>query len=156
MLICSFWFKCFYNSLKAPPVFARERSLKAAVLELWFIGVNLDFFFPPLAFVKLDSPAVVEDFSLCFGMELGTSHPHCQHRLGSTVVHTLLNLLLPYRLDQPTNYSHFSAHSFDGWREEGGWGRRSATGCLLLCAAQLVINLSSFIRTCPLLPVYCR
>lgn len=41
-------------------------------------------------------------------MELGTSHPHCQHRLGSTVVHTLLFLLLSYSLDQPTNYSHFS------------------------------------------------
>lgn len=40
-------------------------------------------------------------------MELGTSHPHCQRRLGSTVVHTLLFLLLSYRLDQPANYSHF-------------------------------------------------
>lgn len=58
-------------------------------------------------------------------------------------------LVLSYSLDQPTNYSHFSSGCFYSWWEEGSWGRRrkwglSATGCLLFCAVQLMINLSSF------------
>lgn len=58
-------------------------------------------------------------------------------------------LVLSYSLDQPTNYSHFSAGCFYSWWEEGSWGRRrkwglSASGCLLFCAVQLMINLSFF------------
>ncbi len=72
-------------------------------------------------------------------MELGISHPHCQCCLGSTVVHTLLFLLLSYSLDQPTNYSHFSAHGFYSWREEGSWERRRGWWCLRLGVSPSVL-----------------
>lgn len=58
-------------------------------------------------------------------MELGTSHPHCQRCLGSTVVQTLLFLRLSYSLDQASNYSHFSANSLlqlEGGSELGKGG----------------------------------
>lgn len=46
----------------------------------------------------------------------------------------------------------------DGRRSQGKEEemRVSVTECLLLCAVQLMINLSLFIGTCPLLPVWCR
>lgn len=112
--------------------------------------------------MKSDSPASSKGFLSVLRMDSGTSHPHCKRCLDATVRRTLLFLLLSYSLDQPTNYRHFfSAGCFYRWREEGSLGKGeemgvSATGCLLLCAVLLMINLSSFIRTCPLLPVYCR
>lgn len=110
LLICTFWFRCFHNSLKAP---CREREVWKQLFESTGLLVWISERRAPWH-CEIRLSTRTRGFLPVLRMELGTSHPRYQHCLGSTVVHVLLFLLLSYRLDQPTNYRHFYAHS---WRE---------------------------------------
>lgn len=161
------WLTCFYNSLKAPPPrllvhrelrAAEEESLKAAVMSAHVFVLVLLKVISTNSALRFSRPQKrAEDFSLCFRWSWirppFVPSPHA-------VVHTIL---LSHRLAQRANYSPTffplplpSTHSFYSWLGWEGAGGREGGGCLLLCAAPLVINLSSFITTCPLFPAACR